>query len=444
MIISISLENWMSFLDPTTFSMVASSERQHGQRVPNLKKYRTRILPIAAIYGGNASGKTNLFKAIHFAQWMVVRGTQPDAPIPVEPFRLNKMAGEKPSHFDFELLINETIYAFSFSVTRKKVLTEQLVQINSASETVLYERIDGAITFGDSLKNTEFLSFAFQGTRDNQLFLTNSVSQKVDDFRPVYDWFKNQLELIAPDQRFSALSPFLDENQPSFNKMNELLLKLDTGISRLGEVEVDLNNLSLPDEVINRLLEDIPDGETVRFFNESMNERFLISMSKGELSAKKLFSFHADAESSDVRFDIRQESDGSQRLIDLLPVFLDLIADNSKKVYIIDELDRSLHTALSRALLDYYLAHCTKESRAQLLLTTHDVNLMDQALFRRDEMWVAERDMKGGSSLLAFSEYQDVRYDKDIRKSYLQGRLGGMPRFLPVFTEQAHDNHIGH
>lgn len=96
----------------------------------------------------------------------------------------------------------------------------------------------------------------------------------------------------------------------------------------------------------------------------------------------------------------------------------------------IDEIDRSLHTLLTRSLLEVYLSCCSTETRSQLLLTTHDVLLMDQQLLRRDEMWVTERDTEGVSNLFSFSEYKDIRYDKDIRKSYLQGRLGGIPRIL--------------
>lgn len=127
---------------------------------------------------------------------------------------------------------------------------------------------------------------------------------------------------------------------------------------------------------------------------------------------------------------MRQESDGSQRVIDLLPAFLELSATQSEKVYVIDEVDRSLHTLLIRCLLEGYLAKCSQNSRSQLLFTTHNVLLMDQDLLRRDEMWIAERNAEGVSSLLSFSEYKDVRYDKDIRKSYLQGRLGGILRIL--------------
>lgn len=428
MIITATVENWMSFRHSTTFSMVASRERQHGERVPKLAKYQTRVLPIAAIYGGNASGKTNFFKALRFAQWLIVKGTQPDSLILVEPFRLDKAAVTQPTRFAFELLVDETIYAFSFAVNRKAVLEEKLVQISSTSEKVLYERRDGKPHFDESLKKDPFLQFAFQGTRDNQLFLTNAVSQKVDTFRPVYDWFKDTLELVAPDTRFAAFEQYLDESHPYFATMNALLPKLDTGIARLGEVEIPFETLSLSETLRNKLLEEVKETETVRLLDAADNERFLISMKNGELTAKKLVTFHTQQGETEARFEISQESDGSQRVIDLLPAFLDLSAPASRKVYIIDELDRSLHTVMTRQLLEYYLANCTTDSRAQLLFTTHDVLLMEQDLLRRDEMWVAERNAAGCSTLVSFSEYRDIRYDKDIRKSYLQGRLGGVPR----------------
>ena len=174
----------------------------------------------------------------------------------------------------------------------------------------------------------------------------------------------------------------------------------------------------------------IKEGMTVQLLYEPKNERYIVTRKEGELRAKKLVTYHPKIDGTEIRFDIRQESDGSQRVIDLLPALLDLSSPTSKKVYVIDEIDRSLHTLLTRRLLEAYLAKCSAETRTQLLLTTHDVLLMDQQILRRDEMWVTERDADGSSNLNSFSEYKDVRYDKDIRKSYLQGRLGGIPRIL--------------
>ncbi len=428
MIISFSIENWMSFRDSVSFSMVASRERQHGDRVPKIAKYQTRILPIAVIYGGNASGKTNFFKALSFVKDLVLRGTGPDSLIPVEPYRLDSSSADKPSRFRLELLINEIIYDFSFAVTRKAVVEEKLVQITSTSEKVLYDRRGNAPNFNSSLDKDKFLHFAFKGTRDNQLFLTNSVSQKVDMFKPVYDWFKDTLELIAPDSRFKPFEHFLDEGHPLYSTMNEMLPHLDTGISHLGGEEIPFENIPFSESFKSGLQEDIQEGMSIRFLASPTNERFIITRKAGELIAKKLVTFHSKSDGTEAKFDIRQESDGSQRVIDLLPAFLEISTTSSKKVYVIDEVDRSLHSLLTRQLIEAYLSNCSTDSRAQLLIASHDVLLMDQELFRRDEMWVAERNREGSSELFSFSDYKDIRYDKDIRKSYLQGRLGGVPR----------------
>ena len=419
----------MSLRDPVNFSMVASRERQHGDRLPKLAKYNTRILPIAVIYGGNASGKTNFFKALNFAKILVVKGTQPDSHITVEGFRLDNVSIDKPTRFAFELLIDEVIYEFSFSVNRKAILEEKLVVITSSSERKLYERQGNKITFDEPLKKDQFLHFAFKGTRDNQLFLTNSVSQKVENFRPVHDWFKYTLDLVAPDSRFEQFEHFLDDGHPLYSTMNELLPQLDTGIAHLGGEKTPFENIPLPEPMKTMLQEEVKEGMTIRLMSNK-NDRFLCTRKNGELVAKKLVTYHPKTDGTEAKFEIRQESDGSQRIIDLLPAFLELTAQRSKKVFVIDEVDRSLHTLLTRRLLETYLASCSADTRSQLLLTTHDVLLMDQQLFRRDEMWVAERKPTGASSLVSFSEYKDVRYDKDIRKSYLQGRLGGIPRIL--------------
>ncbi len=433
MIIRFTLENWMSFRNQATFSMIASRERQHRGRISKLNKYQTSILPIATIYGGNASGKSNFFKALSFAKVLIVQGTQPDNLIRVEPFLLDVNGGELPSRFSFELLIDEIIYEFSFAVTRKAVLEEKLVVVTSTNEKVLYHRRDGKPNFDESLAKgdeKQFLNFVFKGTRANQLFLTNSISQGVDYFRPVYNWFKDTLELIAPDSLFEPFEQFFDEGHPLYSTMNEMLLQLDTGITHLGVEDISFGNLPVPEELKVQLQEKIEEDMAARLHHMPSNERFIVIRKGGELIAKRLVTYHMRSDGSEVKFDIRQESDGSERMIDLLPAFLGLSGKNSKKVFVIDEIDRSLHTLLTRRLLEGYLSNCSAETRTQLLLTTHDVLLMDQQLFRRDEMWVAERDVSGASNLFSFSEYKDVRYDKDIRKSYLQGRLGGIPRIL--------------
>ena len=426
MIVSFSIENWMSFRDRVTLSMVASRERQHGERVARLGKYQMRLLPAAAVYGGNASGKSNLFKALAFARTQVVTGTPPDTRIPLRPFLLERGFAKRPSRFEFELLIDEAIYAFSFAMTQEMVLEERLVRITSSGERQLYDRRDGQITFDKSLEEDPHLGFAFQGTRDNQLFLTNSVSQKLQQFRPIHAWFKDTLRIVTPDTRGGGVL-FFDEDHPLTMTLNEVLGDLDTGISRLGSEQVPSETIRVPEALESEVQEQLGEGRALLGEDEA-NNQFLMTRKDGELVVKKRVTVHRMTDGTEARFEVSEESDGSQRLIHLLPAFLDLSSDKSRRVYVIDEVDRSLHTLLTRRLLEDYLASRSGDTRTQLLLTTHDVLLMDQRWLRRDEMWVTERDASGVSSLFSFSDYRDVRYDKDIRKSYLQGRLGGIPR----------------
>jgi AAA15 family ATPase/GTPase len=143
-----------------------------------------------------------------------------------------------------------------------------------------------------------------------------------------------------------------------------------------------------------------------------------------------MVAYHAKHGGGMAMLETWQESDGVRRAIDLLLTFLWMASIGSTYVLVIDELDRSLHTLLTRKLLDSYLSSCSKDTRTQLLFTTHDVMLMDQGLLRRDEMWVTERDGYGASTLTSLLEYEDIRIDTDVRKAYLHGRLGGVPNVL--------------
>jgi len=432
MLLNFSFDNWMSYYEKNNFSMIATRERQHNGRIPRIKKYDMRVLPISAIYGGNASGKTNFCFALKFVKKMIVSGTgsQSDKLINIEPFRLDKKAAQMPSRFSMDLLIDETIYQFSFAVTRSKVVEEKLVKITSTSEVVLYNRQNDKPNFDQSLKHDEALKYAFKGTRDNQLFLTNSVSQKIDTFRPIYEWFKDKLVLVAPDDRFQAYDSFIDEKDPLYITMNEILPLLDTGVIELEGESILLENAAIPDKLKEDLKENVSEDNPILVMSPAEHKWYTVSVEDGEFIAKKLVTYHDNAEGGKTKFEIFHESDGTRRVLDLLPAILDLTDSESGKVYIIDEIDRSLHTLLSKQLIQYYLSNCSESSRSQLVMTTHDLLLMNQDLLRRDEMWVTERSRDGKTSMYSFSEFKDVRYDKDIRKSYMQGRLGGIPRVL--------------
>ncbi|NLN91734.1 MAG: ATP-binding protein [Candidatus Hydrogenedens sp.] len=425
MLIRFTIDNWLSFAETTELSMVASPERQHNERVARVKSY-AKILPMAAVYGGNASGKTNFFQALNFVQRLVVHGRKPDSPIPVTPFLLDPEKPGAPSSFTLEICVDGTFYEYGFTLTHKEVLKEHLIRIGQTTERVLFQREGRTVEFHRSLPEQKYLQFVARGTRENQLFLTNSVFQNLQTFEAVYIWFKDHLEMVAPDARFELFEILSDKDSIFSDQVNTLLEQMDTGIKRLDTEEVAFKDLPFSAAVKSQIQEELQEGKTLRI-DGSMNARFLVSRKQGEIRAKKLISYHHAPDGGEVRFELSQESDGSQRLIDLLPAFVSLMAADCTKVFVIDELDRSLHSLLTKKLLELYLESCSPETRKQLILTTHDLSLMDQSLLRRDEMWVTQRKSDGSSQLFSFSEFKDVRYDKDIRKSYLQGRLGGVP-----------------
>lgn len=421
MFISFTVKNWESFRDEATFSMVAGRELQHRDRLPHIDKLNLNLLPVSVIYGGNASGKTRFFNALAFAQDFIVQVTQPEELISVKPYKLSKLYQSKPSSFTFNLLIGDNAYEFSFTVDSTEVIEEKLIDISKTKEQILYERKkDKEVEFN---KNHEFseierLKFVANGTRRNQLFLTNSINQNIPDFKALYDWFKYTLTLISPTTYFGSFGKIITKNSSLFSSISKLLPQLDTGITRLSTETIPLNNLSLPEEAIKHL----PDGKELK-----LSQDIILIKEKGVLIAKRLISYHQSEEGEEIPFKLTDESAGTLRILDLLAAFCHLFHPNSSKVYLIDELDRSLHTMMTSSLVETYLSLCNAKSRSQLLFTTHDGLLMKQEIFRRDEIWIVERTEKG-SSLVSLGEYKNIRYDKDIRKSYLEGRFGGIPK----------------
>ncbi|MFZ4765694.1 MAG: AAA family ATPase, partial [Roseimicrobium sp.] len=192
-----------------------------------------------------------------------------------------------------------------------------------------------------------------------------------------------------------------------------------------------VTSLGMPPKIREDLLADMKDEDGGMLFRSPRGERFSVFRKEGELMASRIVTYRDTKEGKKVAFETSDESDGTLRLFDLAPVLHDLDARGGRRVYVIDELDRSMHTQLTEALLEHYFSTRNKDTRTQLIFTTHDVLLMEQRLMRRDEMWFIERGRHGETLLESLSDYKDVRYDKDVRKAYLEGRFSGVPRIKP-------------
>lgn len=427
MLIGFRINNWRSIKNEVSFSMLASQERQHGKRLKELKKYRSRLLPTALMFGGNAAGKSNFIHALSFMQNYILNSPQSNQGIPgYNPYSFDEITKNGPSEFEIEILIDDYIYRYSFTIDAKTVLKEKLVKILTTRDQTLFEReYKENFRLDESYKNEDQqrLQFVFQGTQENELFLSNTVDQNVELFKPIFDWFDDKLYIVHPLAQFLSLMP------PILEISSQCLQLLDTSVKRLEFNEVSRSFLQK--EIIDVIEKDLPQGESIILVN-NLGERYLVHRrDDNALELQLLYSFHESLDGNEYKINFADESDGTKRLFDLLPAF---VRPNNadQTTIVIDEVDRSLHSVITKQLFSFFLEKSEKCFDQQIIATTHDLQLMTQDLFRRDEMWIFER-KENGTELIPLSDFQDIRYDKDIQKSYLEGRMGGIPQItLPL------------
>ena len=192
MLLKFTVENWMSFRDSTTIWMTTDGDEFQSKRVPSIPKYNWKVLPVASIFGGNASGKSNLIEAIDFAKWLVLKGpAEQNLPTGVRPFKLDSSSKDSPTSMNFVVLVDEVVYDYSFSLTGKSIVSEQLVKVKPRSEQVIFKRNGAKIDFSKGpLKHDKFINSISKGMRPNQLFLSFIGGMERVLPWPVYDWFK--------------------------------------------------------------------------------------------------------------------------------------------------------------------------------------------------------------------------------------------------------------
>lgn len=431
MLISFSVSNWKSIKDETSISWMAGREERFRERLPYFENIGINVLPITAIYGANASGKSVLVSALSFAQRFVLYGSEPGAAIDLRPFLLDSESINTPSSFSFIISIEDKIYEYSFTLSKSKVISEKLDRILKTTTQSVFERNSTNSKPGVKIhrvpkEQKKTLSFIGSNTtRDNQLFLTSTIYQDRDYFKDIYNWFKYSLKIITPDSTYRSV---LDLAKPQNRRLySELLSVLDTGIVDLSLKKENLSSEKA--EMLREIFKDELKDDQTLMLDTASKDRQVIELTKDRIEAKSLIPKHLGKDSKLVDFSFSMESDGTNRLLDILPVFVLLTLQNDVTV-IIDELDRSLHTKLTKALVIYYLNSCNRNKRSQLIFTTHDVMLMDQNIFRRDELCIIDRSAEGVSSICSLSDYKEIRSDLDIRKTYLQGNLGGIPNIL--------------
>lgn len=398
--------------------------------MPIIDKYRLKVLPTAALYGANGSGKTKFIETLAFFQNLVLNGTKNQSQkIPLQRFKLESDYLNKPSKFSIDVLIEGLIYTYEVSLLPEKILEERLTVQNSNTAYDVFTRVDGQPFEYDEdyfkKEQIDFLNFIAKATRSNQLFLTNAVQLNMEDLRPLYEWFETKLTVITPNSEFIFIQRYADPNDVLSEESTQLMRMLGTGIDHFvtkkqAESNQDFSS-TVPKEWLDVVKQGIPHSNDVLRVND-----LIVRKENDELIFEKLLAVHKNRNGEDIVFLLNEESDGTRRILDLIPAFASL-KKGRDVVFVIDELDRSFHTQLLEWLLKYFLDTCNTTTRGQLIFTTHDVNILTQDIFRRDELWGVDKNSDGSSTLYSFRDFKNIRRDKDIRKTYLNGLLGAVP-----------------
>lgn len=447
MIVSFSVANFRSFLGEETLSLVASKRfagnlESHLVPIPGMDDF---VLRTAVVYGANGAGKSNLFKALDYLKDFALETRKSDQGTGRVPFRFTKK-NSRPTSFDLHFIANQQLYRFGLKVDDNYVLEEWLVRVVGKRETPLYEKVTdkhgkvrvetkGLEGHGKKmLANPKMMkALATIGGPPNQTFLA-TIGAMLDhdsygeELKGIFEWFGQKLTLIAPDAPFIPLGHYLDDDSDFLEFASEFLKSSSTGVEHLEIEKKEITEEQLDNVVPQSLLSNIVNNvgdDNIGILRSEDGKNIIVKLIKGK---KQYFSIdikanHKNKTGKNIYLDLKEESDGTRRLLDLIPALYRL--RNKGGIFVIDEIDRSMHPILTKKFLDFFLRCCANEQR-QIIITTHESNLLDLELLRRDEIWFTEKDNNGATRLYSLGEFK-VRKDLEIRKHYLQGRFGAVP-----------------
>jgi len=432
--------------------MVASTRHaDHPKHLAPIPEDENKALPVAAIYGANGAGKSNVVKALVFLKSLILIGTEPERPISRRPFLLDSESPAKPTELTIQFIEGGQVYVFGCKVSDKVVNAEWLSLLRDGKEIPIYERATndkeevmieaGAVLKDDSWgDHTKALALTKVGVLPNQLFL-NGIRKNLRrrDQGPiiaaVLRWFTHRLIIVPASATFSELAQWVAQDETFTAFAGDFLRKVATGVDRLRVDSTEIEE-SVLDTPIKQLISDLPLGNTITVPAQDGAE---LIVEKGEGTKVRLLTIESEHIASDgtrVSLPFSEESDGTQRLTHLLPALHAIC--HAQRLLLVDEIDRSLHPLLAKGFVRAFLEAAAGRG-SQLIFTTHEIAFLDLDLLRRDEIWFADKTRSGGATeLYSLSDYR-VRTDLRIDKAYLQGRFEAVPPIeaeLPEWVRQ--------
>lgn len=446
--------NFCSFDKNQTLSLIAGSIQNHKERLYSTKDFK--LLKFGSIFGANAAGKSNFIHAMNYAQAAIIVGTENELFEEKKDnyFRLNPENKTKPSYFEFEICIDGEIYAYGFEIIifQKKITEEWLIKLNKTKDDIIFSRnsITGTIYFNSNYLNPETSTRMYVYIEDfknvtNKTFLSEIVSnkselyknnEKLDILRRVHEWIYT-LNISYPDTPITGYDCFSDKN---INDLLQAIKTFKTGISKV--IPTEISKEQALDKLSPRYRKEIEDSiqrtcppecdkdnsecKNCGFRFNSNGRLIFVTFKNREPIFTEITFEHFGIK--DVHFSLAEESDGTQRLLDLLSI---LFTQKENSVFVIDEIDRSLHPQLTWKFVENYL-HYAKNKNIQLIISTHESHLLNLELLRQDEIFFVEATPTGESLLYPFDRFKE-RFDKKIEKAYLDGRYGAVPLFDSLY-----------
>ena len=420
MLVAFSVQNYRSIRECQTMSLLASKSSEMRENVIDVTGVAAlegqSILRSAAVYGANASGKSNFVRALVALTEMVSgsakESTQTDS-LPVTPFRLDSVSSKLPTEFAVTFVISKVLYQYKLAVTQKRVEHEELIAYPKRKPQCLFVRSrDQAGQQHWRFSRTHFRrdKDIETRTRDNSLYVSVCAQFNHKLLTEVQGFFQN-IDFRMPDteemeQAFTA--HICLKNDGFIRWAGKQLDEMDTGIDLLEAEKRDVRS-EVPAGAKKVLPVDVPE--------QLQTQAIVHTVHRIPGTAKT------------VKWSIANESDGTKQLLTLLRSWYELM--RLGRIVVVDELDASLHPLLSRKLVELANNRKTNPKGGQLVFTTHDASLLDPCLLRRDQVFFTERESTGASRLYSLLEYAP-RKDEALQKGYLAGRYGAVP-FLGGF-----------
>ena len=420
MFIQFSVENFLSFKEQAMISMLASKRKSKNKKLDENSTFDAfpdiKLLKAAVIYGANGSGKSNIFKAIRFMKNLTINSSkesQAEEEIETMPFLANTNTPSKPSKFEIIFISNETIFQYEFAVSRKRIEYEKLTAKlkNNEKEKILFERKLDKISVKSPFPEGKGLE---KRTRDNALFLSVCANFDGEISGGIIRWFKS-VRVVGGlnDQALISFTRRQLEHTTESTKIKDLLKSFDLGISNFKPSEIEPKSDKESD-----LAESLKS-----FVEQKIGQK--IQFDIGGISTEhKVFDDNGKIVGS-IEFDIeKNESEGTKKLVALSGPLIDVLENSF--ILFVDEFDARLHSTISKQIVSIFNNSKKNNKNAQLIVASHDTNLLDKELLRRDQIWFAEKDIYGASHLNSLLEYR-VRNDASFEKDYIAGKYGAIP-----------------